>query len=76
MSVLEASVDNLKDSVDKLPQAINDDVKNAISIAMLEVQIKQAEEYKKDSKWKDRTIIGFLISLFIFVLSFLSSMLM
>ena len=73
MSVLEASVDNLKDSVDKLPQAINDDVKNAISIAMLEVQIKQAEEYKKDSKWKDRTIIGFLISLFIFVLSFLSS---
>ena len=76
MSVLEASVDNLKDSVDKLPQAINDDVKNAISIAMLEVQIKQAEEYKKDSKWKDRTIIGFLISLFIFVLSFLSSMFM
>ncbi|TLG72041.1 hypothetical protein [Culicoidibacter larvae] len=50
-------------------------VKQAIENAILTVHRELAIEYKENNKWKDRTIIGFLITLFMFILGVVVSIL-
>lgn len=75
VGIIETRVDVIEEEIKVLPVELQQQITNAVELGQLKASQEQAKEYKENTKWKDRTIIGFLITFFMFALSFVVSIL-
>ena len=66
---LNGRCNHIDDRLDQYERTLEEKIETAVKIGTLEAMAEQAKDYKENVKWKDRAIIGFVITILVYVIT-------